>query len=111
MNTVKENPANAIKDAMTEKTNLCKHNDGTGYCKLTGDCCVLWYGKGICLCEDEDVVLVVRCKDCKYSSLPSALTQLYGVPGTLTCKHTGTPCNKRNVGRDDFCSYGERKEG
>lgn len=32
-----------------------------------------------------DAVVVTRCKDCKHSTLPSALTQRYGVPGTLTC--------------------------
>ena len=32
-----------------------------------------------------DVTSVVRCKDCKYSTLPSELTQRYGKPGTLTC--------------------------
>lgn len=32
-----------------------------------------------------DVVPVVRCKDCKHSTLPSELTQRYGKPGTLTC--------------------------
>lgn len=55
--------------------------------------------------------VVVRCKDCKHSTLPSELTQRYGVPGTLTCHNRHCPCNRRNVGGDDFCSYGERKEG
>lgn len=57
-----------------------------------------------------DVVPVVRCKDCKHSTLPSELTQRYGVPGTLTCHNRYAPCNRRNVGGNDFCSYGERKE-
>ena len=34
--------------------------------------------------QTADVAPVVRCKDCKYSTLPSELTQRYGVPGTLT---------------------------
>lgn len=55
-------------------------------------------------------VPVVRCKDCKHSTLPSELTQRYGVPGTLTCHNRRSPCNRRNVGGDDFCSYGERKD-
>lgn len=57
-----------------------------------------------------DVAEVVRCKDCKHSTLPSALTQRYGVPGTLTCHNRYSPCNRRNVGGEDFCSYGERRE-
>ena len=57
-----------------------------------------------------DVVEVVRCKDCKYSTLPSELTQRYGVPGTLTCHNRYSPCNRRNVGGEDFCSNGEWRE-
>ena len=55
-----------------------------------------------------DVAPVVRCQECRYSSLPSGFTQRYGEPGTLSC-HYG-PCNRRNVKGDDFCSYGQRKE-
>lgn len=58
-----------------------------------------------------DAVPVVRCKDCKHSTLPSELTQRYGKPGTLTCHNRHSPCNRRNVGENDFCSYGEPKEG
>lgn len=58
-----------------------------------------------------DVAPVVRCKDCKHSTLPSELTQRYGAPGTLTCHNRHCPCNRRSVGSDDFCSYGEQKEG
>lgn len=57
-----------------------------------------------------DVAPVVRCKDCKHSTLPSELTQRYGKPGTLTCHNMHAPSNRRNVGGDDFCSYGERKD-
>lgn len=58
-----------------------------------------------------DAVPVVRCKGCKHSTLPSELTQRYGKPGTLTCHNMHAPSNRRNVGGDDFCSYGERKDG
>ena len=58
-----------------------------------------------------DAVIVTRCKDCKHSALPSELTQRYGKPGTLTCHNRYAPCNRRNVSGDDFCSYGEPKEG
>ena len=60
--------------------------------------------------QTADVAPVVRCKDCKYSTLPSELTQRYGVPGTLTCHNRYSQCNRRNVGGNDFCSYGERKD-
>lgn len=58
-----------------------------------------------------DVEPVTRCKACEHSTLPSELTQRYGKPGTLTCHNRYSPCNRRNVGEDDFCSYGEPKEG
>ena len=54
-----------------------------------------------------DNVVAVRCRECRYSSLPSGFTQRYGEPGTLSC-HFG-PCNRRNVNGNDFCSYGQRK--
>lgn len=57
-----------------------------------------------------DAVVVTRCKDCEHSTLPSELTQRYGKPGTLTCHNRHSPCNRRNVGENDFCSYGEKKE-
>lgn len=52
---------------------------------------------------------VVRCRDCKYSTLPSMQTQIYGKPGTLTCCNRKSPCNHRNVASDDYCKQGERK--
>ena len=58
-----------------------------------------------------DAVVVVRCKDCAHSTLPSELTQRYGKPGTLTCHNMHAPSNRRNVGSNDFCSYGEPKDG
>ena len=56
-----------------------------------------------------DVVTVVRCGDCKCSTLPSVQTQIYGKPGTRTCHNKNSPCNRRNVFSDDFCRYGDRK--
>ena len=58
-----------------------------------------------------DAVVVTRCKDCAHSTLPSELTQRYGKPGTLTCHNMHAPSNRRNVGSNDFCSYGEPKDG
>ena len=45
----------------------------------------------------EDVIKVVRCKDCKYLMF----SDMYGV-----CSQAHT----RLVRLDDFCSYGERKD-
>ena len=59
--------------------------------------------------EVIDAVQVVRCKDCKHSGLPAALTIKYGEPGTLTCKNYFGPCNRRNINENDFCPYGEGK--
>ena len=72
-------------------------------------------GEGIVYVQDideaptVDSVEVVRCRDCIHHKLPAVLTQKYGEPGTLTCHNWHSPCNKRNVKQDDFCSYGERK--
>lgn len=81
----------------TEEDELLHHSRplALAYLALTGD----------------DFVKATRCKDCKHSTLPSELTQRYGKPGTLTCHNRYAPCNRRNVSGDDFCSYGEPKEG
>lgn len=44
---------------------------------------------------------VVRCKDCKYFDPEKALR-----PGGIWCGYWGTDPDP-----DDFCSYGERREG
>lgn len=31
-----------------ETAKHCTYNDGTFYCKLTGDCCVCWYNRKAC---------------------------------------------------------------
>ena len=74
-------------------------------------CRACWVDDAMCLIDDAATVEVVRCKDCQHSKLPAVLTQKYGEPGTLTCHNWHGPCNKRNVNQDDFCSYGERKDG
>lgn len=52
-----------------------------------------------------DVVEVVRCKDCKYSTL------MYG---TYVCNNTQSPWFNDvfdiDLEANDFCSYGEREE-
>jgi hypothetical protein len=47
---------------------------------------------------ENDVVPVVRCKDCKYRCPES-------ISASKHCTLTGIP-----VDDDDFCSYGERKD-
>ena len=91
-------------------------NLGVGRCSkdvLPAAYCAGWNGL-LGLIEKAptiDAVVVTRCEDCKHSTLPSELTQRYGKPGTLTCHNRHSPCNRRNVGENDFCSYGEPKEG
>ena len=68
------------------------------------------YEKGYMDGKAAAMAELVRCKDCKHPKLPAVLTQKYGEPGTLTCHNWHSPCNKRNVKQDDFCSYGERKD-
>ena len=48
-----------------------------------------------------DAVPVVRCRECKYRKYDDIF-------GMIWCNHDS--CTKR-VKSDDFCSYGERKEG
>ena len=91
-------------------------NLGVGRCSkdvLPAAYCAGWNGL-LSLIENTptvNAVVVTRCKDCAHSTLPSELTQRYGKPGTLTCHNRHSPCNRRNVGENDFCSYGEPKEG
>lgn len=97
-------------DALIMKWNeLAKHMARDGYAKIPVD-----FGTVICELSKAptvDAVEVVRCRDCKHSTLPSLITQRYGVPGTLTCHNHNSPCNKRNVKGECFCPYGERKDG
>ena len=49
-----------------------------------------------------DAVVVVRCKDCKYAYINSFAVS----SGEALCTLSGQPMQQ-----DDFCSYGEPKEG
>lgn len=60
-----------------------------------------WYIDRIKTLSAADVVEVVRCKDCLYS------TERYG---HMECIHGVSYRNTWNK-PDFFCSYGERKEG
>lgn len=56
-----------------------------------------------------DAVPVVRCKDCKhYRNHPNGLCYLHTEPKENACGHSG---NAVCVEPEDFCSYGERKDG
>lgn len=56
-----------------------------------------------------DAEVVVRCKDCKhYRNYPNGLCYIHTEPKTNARGHSG---NAVCVESDDFCSYGERKEG
>lgn len=49
-----------------------------------------------------DVAPVVRCKDCKYAYINS----FSAASGVLFCSSS-----MKAMQQDDFCSYGERKDG
>ena len=49
----------------------------------------------------EEMAEVVRCKDCKHFDPEKALS-----PGGIWCGYWGTA-----PAPDDFCSYGERRDG
>lgn len=56
-----------------------------------------------------DAEVVVRCKDCKhYRNYPNGLCYLHTEPKTNARGYSGEAVC---VEPDDFCSYGERKEG
>lgn len=58
-----------------------------------------------------DVVEVVRCKDCKYSRPRNKSEKNIYFEDVIiceSCEMTDEPCA---VLTDDFCSYGERKDG
>ena len=57
----------------------------------------------------SNVAPVTRCKDCKhYRNYPNGLCYIHTEPKTNARGHSG---NAVCVEPDDFCSYGERKEG
>lgn len=63
----------------------------------------------LALTEEVDAVPVVRCKDCKhYRNYPNGLCYLHTEPKTNARGYSGEAVC---VEPDDFCSYGERKEG
>lgn len=53
---------------------------------------------------DHDVVPIVRCKNCKYS------TEMSGGDNVLHCSNSQWMLGNWGVYKNDFCVYGERKE-
>lgn len=63
----------------------------------------------LALTEEVDSVPVVRCKGCKhYRNYPNGLCYLHTEPKTNARGYSGEAVC---VEPDDFCSYGERKDG
>ena len=54
-----------------------------------------------------DAVEVVRCKDCKSTYINS----FSAASGVAVCKKWSNEAETAIVQQDDFCSYGERREG
>ena len=74
-------------------------------------CRACWVDDTMCLIDDAttvDAVEVVRCRDCKWYMPGDLFTDI------MFChrlkKDNGKPA-KYNYCADDFCSYGERKDG
>lgn len=87
-------------DADALQRRICGAKCGCEYedCGNEGDC---GYDHFIFHAPTIDAVPVVRCQECKYSSYDEIF-------GNRWCNsHSGC----RKVKDDDFCSYGERKEG
>ena len=59
---------------------------------------------------EKDVVEVVRCKDCKYSRPRKTDERHIYFEGVLICESCLMADEPYTVWKDDFCSYGERKE-
>ena len=78
----------------------CDGCDNYGGCK----CRACWVDDAMCLIDDAttvDAVEVVRCRDCKHYEIhkPKVLEN---------CERNGYIIPMKP---DDFCSYGERKDG
>lgn len=62
-----------------------------------------WYAAKIKVLPAADVVPVVSCKDCKYRVYKHINEEIGDVGGCIVLN--------RVMANDDFCSYGERKDG
>ena len=98
---------NADKRIAEIKNQYCIGCDNYGGIR----CRACWVDDAICLIDDAptvDAVEVVRCRDCKWYMPGDLFTDI------MFChrlkKDNGKPA-KYNYCEDDFCSYGERKDG
>ena len=57
----------------------------------------------------EDVVEVVRCKDCKHSTEKQGFENRIWNDDCVMCDHIA-PSDRIPMNKNDFCSYGERKD-
>lgn len=63
-------------------------------------------------CKTVDAVPVVRCRDCKWSRECNEFERKYLVDDILICTNSNMSEDSWNaMWPDDFCSYGERKDG
>ena len=85
----------------------CKYFNVNGLCTKDDPVC----GSVMIVAElpTVDAVEVVRCKDCKHAYINS----FSAISGVALCKHwTNQADGKQAITQhDDFCSYGERREG
>lgn len=58
----------------------------------------------------ESFSRVIRCQYCRHSGKPGVQTKRYGENGVLRCNNAKSPCNRRLVRMDDYCSYAEERE-
>lgn len=89
---------------------MAEYIDREEYCEKHCRCSNEYCDKESCSiwkAPAADVVPVVRCKDCKHF-------REYITVGTVCTKYvkslSGREVGLRATGKDDFCSYGERKE-
>lgn len=58
-----------------------------------------------------DVVEVVRCKDCRHAREMSRREKQLYLKGCVMCSQIDINGEQNPMLPDDFCSYGERKDG
>ena len=60
--------------------------------------------------QNEELVLVTRCKDCKFSKLLYGLEKQFYKNGAIKCAKMSTDYFPVIISEDNFCSYAEPKE-
>lgn len=68
--------------------------------------------RAVCALQTIDAVEIVRCKDCIYSRERNSYEEEYLVEGVVICTNNDVHDDAWGaMYGDDFCSYGERKDG